>query len=87
MGFEFGWQPVGEILDAYDAHTQATIQLTKVYLVALVFTLYKIDRYAHEGSPEHKLSKGLRFLEETLDMLERELRGVAMVESLLTRPF
>jgi len=70
LGFELGWQPVKAILDAYLAHTHRNVRLERVYLMALVFTLYKIDRYVREGSPETKVAKGTAILEHTLDQLE-----------------
>ena len=70
LGFELGWNPVKAILDAYLAHTHRAVRLERIYLLALVFTLYKIDRYVREGSGDHKLSRGLLVLQKTLNQLE-----------------
>ena len=70
LGFEFGWPDVKPVLEAYISHTDRNVLSDRIFLTGLVFTLYKIHRYVREGSPDYKISKSLKFLKQTLDLLE-----------------
>lgn len=72
LGFQLGWPDTLLVLETYGGGMQDRHFVVRAYLLGLVISLYKINRYIAEAAPVAKLNKALGFLDITLGLLESE---------------